>query len=89
MVPQDSALTVSFEQDLPIHLPPPGTCLRLWQTFKENFNPLTNIVHGPTAEVLLKRTVETPQNADAPSLALVSSIFGAAVATLTNEVSEV
>jgi hypothetical protein len=65
--------------------PRPVQIFRLWQTFLDNVNPLSKLLHAPTWQT---RVLEASENLDAIPRAtevLLFAIYTAAVASLNNE----
>ncbi|KAK5652406.1 hypothetical protein OQA88_10598 [Cercophora sp. LCS_1] len=58
---------------------------RLWQTFLDNFNPLTKILHAPTTQQLISTAVAGANGPDANTEALLFAIYLCAVTTMTEQ----
>lgn len=57
---------------------------RLWQTFLDNFNPLTKILHAPTTQQLISNAVADVNGPDPSTEALLFAIYLCAVTTMTD-----
>jgi hypothetical protein len=64
--------------------PQPVHIFRLWQTFLDNVNPLSKIIHYPTMQHQILEVIGNPSNIPRPLEALLFSIYAAAVASLDN-----
>ncbi|KZL73253.1 fungal specific transcription factor domain-containing protein [Colletotrichum incanum] len=58
---------------------------RLWQIYTSNVHPLTKILHGPSVQEEILRSLSEPSSVDGPTEALVFSIYLVAVISLTDE----
>ncbi|GKT63825.1 fungal specific transcription factor domain-containing protein [Colletotrichum tofieldiae] len=58
---------------------------RLWQVFTSNVHPLTKVLHGPSVQEEILRSLSEPASIDGPTEALVFSIYLVAVISLTDE----
>ncbi|KAK1994352.1 hypothetical protein LX36DRAFT_641563 [Colletotrichum falcatum] len=57
---------------------------RLWQVFTSNVHPLTKVLHGPSVQEELLRSLAEPCSTDGPTEALIFSIHLIAVVSLTD-----
>ncbi|KAK2053488.1 hypothetical protein LY76DRAFT_524501 [Colletotrichum caudatum] len=57
---------------------------RLWQVFTSNVHPLTRVLHGPSVQEELLRSLAEPSSTDGPTEALIFSIYLIAVVSLTD-----
>ncbi|KAK2011871.1 fungal-specific transcription factor domain-containing protein [Colletotrichum eremochloae] len=57
---------------------------RLWQVFMSNVHPLTKVLHGPSVQEELLRSLAEPSLTDGPTEALIFSIYLIAVVSLTD-----
>ncbi|KAK2028277.1 fungal-specific transcription factor domain-containing protein [Colletotrichum zoysiae] len=57
---------------------------RLWQVFTSNVHPLTKVLHGPSVQEELLRSLAEPSSTDGPTEALIFSIYLIAVVSLTD-----
>jgi hypothetical protein len=58
---------------------------RLWQTFVENVNPITKIIHVPTVQRELLEASVNLQEVAKPFEALMFAIYASAITSLSNE----
>ncbi|KAJ9638563.1 hypothetical protein H2204_004334 [Knufia peltigerae] len=65
--------------------PPKAHILALWQTFKDNVDPLVKIVHAPTVEILIQEAMANPDRISRSFEALMFALYSLAVFTLQNE----
>jgi hypothetical protein len=68
-----------------LHLPPAEIIQQLWDTFVENFDPLTKIVHVPTLRPAFEKAIGNVQTISRNFQTLMFAIFGAAVLTLRDD----
>jgi len=61
---------------------------RLWQTFIENVNPLTKLIHNPTVQALVLESSGRLGDLSAPTEALLFSIYLSAITSLDDEECE-
>lgn len=65
--------------------PQPMLVFRLWQTFLENVNPLSKIIHTPTVQKLILEGSADLEGVNKPLEALMFAIYSAAVNSMTDE----
>ncbi|KAG9736342.1 hypothetical protein KCU73_g10272, partial [Aureobasidium melanogenum] len=66
--------------------PQPVQIFQLWQAYIDNVNPMTNILHVQTMQrMVLQATSCKPEELPKPSRALLSSVFLAAIESLSDE----
>ncbi|KFY65108.1 hypothetical protein V496_02853 [Pseudogymnoascus sp. VKM F-4515 (FW-2607)] len=77
-----------FDLDTPLpdtlH-PQPLQIFQLWQTFLDNFHPLTKIIHAPSIQQEISRAGGSPQNFSKPMQALMFSIYSCSLASMRDE----
>jgi len=64
--------------------PPAEFIRRLWQTFIENVNPLTKLIHVPSLQPVIEKAITNIENIPASFEALLFSIYSMAVLSLTD-----
>lgn len=65
--------------------PPPMQAFMLWQTFLQNINPLSKVIHAPLVQ---PQVIEASKDFDSlprPATALLFAIYAAAVLSLKEE----
>lgn len=70
-----------------VSIPPADMCLRLWQIYKKNVNPLSNVMHEPSTDRILTGALYSPNRPDDATRALIFALCLAACITITTEVS--
>jgi hypothetical protein len=65
--------------------PDPILILRLWQTFLDNVNPLTKILHVPTVQKELFDAGSSIENLSKSMEALMFSIYATAITSMSKE----
>jgi hypothetical protein len=66
--------------------PQPVQIFQLWQAYIDNVNPMTNILHVQTMQrMVLQATSCNPEELPKPSRVLLSSVFLAAIESLSDE----
>ena len=65
--------------------PQPVHIFRLWQTFLDNVNPLSKLLHAPTMQHQVLATMGNPGSLSKSMEALMFAIYAAAVASLDND----
>ena len=75
-------------QDLTLLHPQPVQMFRLWQTFLDNVNPLSKVVHAPTTQLQVLDATTNLENIPATTEALLFAIYTSAICSLTNEECE-
>ncbi|KAK1596701.1 fungal-specific transcription factor domain-containing protein [Colletotrichum navitas] len=58
---------------------------QLWQVFTSNVHPLTKVLHGPSVQEELLKSLAEPSLVDSPTEALIFSIYLIAVVSLTDD----
>ncbi|KAF8861905.1 hypothetical protein BDZ45DRAFT_617784, partial [Acephala macrosclerotiorum] len=76
------------ETNLAFLHPSPVQIFRLWQTFLDRINPLTKIIHAPTAQQRILEASADLENIPKSIEALMFSIYYFAATSLTNEESK-
>lgn len=64
--------------------PPAAQSFRLWQVFTSNVHPLTKVLHGPSVQEEILRSLSEPSSTEGPTEALIFSIYLIAVVSLTD-----
>ncbi|KAL8634535.1 MAG: hypothetical protein Q9228_007870, partial [Teloschistes exilis] len=64
--------------------PVPDQGLRLWQAFLDNVNPLTKIIHAPTAQDIVLSATRNPNELSSATEAFMFAIYSSAVCSLSN-----
>ncbi|KAL7787052.1 hypothetical protein V8C37DRAFT_419119 [Trichoderma ceciliae] len=62
--------------------PHPKHVFKLWQTFADNVNPLTKIIHAPTLQEKILETAWTVESATKPLEATMFAVYALAVASM-------
>ncbi|PVI03122.1 hypothetical protein DM02DRAFT_268080 [Periconia macrospinosa] len=75
-------------QNLTMLHPPPVQMFRLWQTFLDNVNPLSKVVHAPTTQVQVLDATTNLENLPANTEALLFAIYTSAICSLTDDECE-
>lgn len=65
--------------------PPAGTIRQLWQTFIENVNPLTKLVHVPTLHAAIEKAIAEIEHIPKGFEALMFAIYSISVLSLTED----
>ncbi|KAG9235107.1 fungal-specific transcription factor domain-containing protein [Amylocarpus encephaloides] len=65
--------------------PPPVQIFRLWQTFMDNVNPLSKIIHTSTLQPQVLMASNNIENISKPLEALLFAIYTCAVVSMTEE----
>jgi hypothetical protein len=78
-----------FSLGMPVHSlttfhPPPVHIFKLWQTYLDNINPLSKIIHTPTVQRHILEAVGNLNNISKPMEALMFAIYAAAVNSMEN-----
>lgn len=87
-LPDPSALLFSSMSDVAnlrdLH-PPPMQAFMLWQTFLQNVNPLSKVIHAPLVQPQVIEASKDFDSVPKPSVALLFAIYAAAVMSLKEE----
>ena len=75
--PSDQRLTSAHPQ--------PVQMFRLWQTFLDNVNPLSKLVHAPTVQAQVLDATSDLQNLPANTEALLLAVYTVALCSLSSE----
>jgi hypothetical protein len=78
-------LSVDPKAKQTFRMPPSDVTQHLWETFVENFDPLTKIVHVPTLRPAFQRATSNTHAISRNFEALMFAIFGAAILTLKDD----
>lgn len=87
----DGARSEAFEfetsstQGLTQFHPSPLLIFRLWQTFLDNVNPLTKVIHAPTVQREILEASDNLDQLSKPFEALMFAIYASAVTSLSEE----
>ncbi|KAF3767504.1 hypothetical protein M406DRAFT_328578 [Cryphonectria parasitica EP155] len=65
--------------------PPPMHAFMLWQTFLQNVNPLSKVIHAPLVQPQVIEASKDFDSVPKPSVALLFAIYAAAVMSLKEE----
>lgn len=65
--------------------PLPLQIFLLWQTFVDNVNPLSKVLHAPTVQVLILDATQNLETVPDDTIALMFAIYTAAVASMSDE----
>lgn len=65
--------------------PPPMQAFMLWQTFLQNVNPLSKVIHAPLVQPIVIEASKDFDTVPKPSIALLFAIYSAAVMSLKDE----
>lgn len=65
--------------------PPPMQAFMLWQTFLQNVNPLSKVIHSPLVQPQVLEASKDFDSVSKPAVALLFAIYAAAVMSLKEE----
>lgn len=65
--------------------PPPMQAFMLWQTFLQNVNPLSKVIHAPLVQPQVLEASKDFDSVSKPAVALLFAIYAAAVMSLKEE----
>ncbi|CAN8102514.1 unnamed protein product [Discula destructiva] len=65
--------------------PPPMQAFMLWQTFLQNVNPLSKVIHAPHVQPQVLEASKDFDSVSKPAMALLFAIYAAAVMSLKEE----
>lgn len=65
--------------------PPPMQAFMLWQTFLQNVNPLSKVIHAPHVQPQVLEASKDFDSVPKPAIALLFAIYAAAVMSLKEE----
>ncbi|KAI9810456.1 MAG: hypothetical protein M1827_006232 [Pycnora praestabilis] len=65
--------------------PKPVHVFRLWQTFLDNVNPLSKVIHAPTLQQQILDATGNPERVTKSMEALIFAIYSSAITSMSNE----
>lgn len=65
--------------------PPPMQAFMLWQTFLQNVNPLSKVIHAPLVQPQVLEASKDFDSVPKPAVALLFAIYAAAVMSMKEE----
>ncbi|KAF7555491.1 hypothetical protein G7Z17_g2113 [Cylindrodendrum hubeiense] len=77
-------IITNTESELHLLHPEPRHIYRLWQTFVENVNPLTKIIHVPTLQRRILDASGDPANVSKPLSAILFAIYTLSVTSMSS-----
>lgn len=75
--------SLAADVDLAQLYPPANHAFILWQKFLENVNLLSKVIHAPSVQPEVIKATTDPSSSSSTSLALLFSIYAAAIMSLT------